>query len=150
MVKMQKVMRYRRFITQVANFYSLQTVLFSFWQRKRLAMQRIFFRILVRFGFFSDGCSLCSRCSLCVGEQVMRSYIISESGVGAQCIFFRFRKLMQSRLLLVVGGLVIAFIFTLVRLQRRCLCWQAGRILFFFGFFMRRNYVYQFKRMILV
>lgn len=49
-----------------------------------------------------------------------------------------------------MGGPAPALSSTLARLQRRALCWQAGRTLSSPGLFIRRNHAHQFSRMILV
>lgn len=93
-------------------------------------------RILARSGVPSEGWP-CSRCSSWVGSRPRGPHTTPESGVGAQCMLSRPRKPMYSRLPLVAGGPATALISTLARLQRRCLCWQAGRTLSSPGLFIK-------------
>lgn len=150
MVKTEKAIKQRRSTTEAANFHSLQMASASSWSLNRLAMYRTSSRIFVRSGSVSEGCPLWRRLSSSVGEQVILPQMTPESVVGVQWTPSRPRNPIYSIFPLLDCCPLTVFTSTLDKLQRRCLCWHAGRTLSSPGLFILRNQAHQLRRMILV
>lgn len=149
-VKTEKAIKQSRSTTEAANFHSLQMASSSSWSLNRFAMYLTSSKILAKSGSPSEGWPLCSRFSSSVGEQVILPQITPESVVGVQWTPSSPLNPMYSIFPLLDCCPLTVFISTLDRLQRRCLCWQAGRTLSSPGLFILRNQAHQFRRMIRV
>lgn len=93
----------------------------------------------------------CSRCSSWVGEQALVTHTTPESGVARSAYCPGRGSPMYSRLPLVAGGPALRSSPRWpTRLQRRCLCWQAGRTLSSPASSCEGTRAHQFRRMTLV